>query len=268
MIAERKAAGQLSPASHPLTRPAGLEAEAVSRLLRIAQAADCPVVIVHLTNREALREVEHARRRGQKVYVETCPQYLLLDEHVYFDPDYSSAARYVCAPAPAGQGGAGPFVEGTAPGRDPDHLHRPLLLHPGPEGHGPGRILPRSPADCPAWRPGRADLFLRRGQAADLRRPDVPLPEWTPARLYGLFPRKGILRPSSDADIVVSDPTLSHDPGAGLFANVDYNPYEGFATVGGIRQVWLRGQLSVSERQGAGGKHRRAAIWPGAKNSL
>ena len=98
MIAERKAAGQLSPASHPLTRPAGLEAEAVSRLLRIAQAADCPVVIVHLTNQEALKEVEHARRRGQKVYVETCPQYLLLDEHVYFDPDYSSAARYVCAP--------------------------------------------------------------------------------------------------------------------------------------------------------------------------
>ena len=98
MIAEKKAAGEMAPSSHPQTRPPELEAEAVSRLLRIAQAADCPVVIVHLTNEEALREVEHARRRGQTVYVETCPQYLLLDESVYFNEDYSSAARYVCAP--------------------------------------------------------------------------------------------------------------------------------------------------------------------------
>ena len=79
MIGERKDAGQTGPSSHPLTRPPYLEAEAVSRLLRIAQAADCPVVIVHLTNREALKEVQHARERGQTVYVETCPQYLLLD---------------------------------------------------------------------------------------------------------------------------------------------------------------------------------------------
>ena len=98
MIAEKKAAGLMGPSSHPETRPPYLEAESVSRLLRIAQAADCPVVIVHLTNEEALKEVEHARKRGQKVYVETCPQYLLLDESVYYAPDYSQAARYICAP--------------------------------------------------------------------------------------------------------------------------------------------------------------------------
>ncbi|WP_353733946.1 amidohydrolase family protein [Oscillibacter sp.] len=147
MIAERKAAGELSPASHPRTRPPYLEAEAVSRLLRIAQAADAPVVIVHLTNREALLEVDHARKRGQTVYVETCPQYLLLDESVYFNEDYSAAARYVCAP-PAGQGRAGAPVEGPAAGRYPDRVHRSLLLHPGPEGHGPGGLHqnPRRPA--------------------------------------------------------------------------------------------------------------------------
>ena len=98
MIAEKKATGETAPSSHPLTRPPYLEAEAVSRLLRIAQAADAPVVIVHLTNQEALKEVQHARDRGQKVYVETCPQYLLLDDSVYFNEDYSQAARYVCAP--------------------------------------------------------------------------------------------------------------------------------------------------------------------------
>ena len=67
-----------------------------------------------------------------------------------------------------------------------------------------------------------------------------------PARLYGLYPRKGVLRPGSDADIVVYDPGASHVIRAeDCVANVDYNPYEGFVTAGGIRQVWLRGQLSV-----------------------
>ena len=98
LIAEKKAAGQMGVGSHPRTRPDFLEAEAVSRLLRIAQAVDIPVVIVHLTNEAALREVEAARKRGQRVYVETCPQYLVLEDSVYDDPDYSRAARYVCAP--------------------------------------------------------------------------------------------------------------------------------------------------------------------------
>ena len=98
LIAEKKAAGQMGVGSHPRTRPDFLEAEAVSRLLRIAQAVDIPVVIVHLTNEAALREVEAARKRGQRVYVETCPQYLVLEDSVYDAPEYSMAARYVCAP--------------------------------------------------------------------------------------------------------------------------------------------------------------------------
>ena len=79
LIEEKKAAGEMGVSSHPRTRPDFLEAEAVSRLLRIAEAVDIPVVIVHLTNAAALREVEAARKRGQKVYAETCPQYLLLE---------------------------------------------------------------------------------------------------------------------------------------------------------------------------------------------
>ena len=67
-----------------------------------------------------------------------------------------------------------------------------------------------------------------------------------PAKLYGLFPRKGVLRPGSDADLVVYDPGASHVIRAeDCVANVDYNPYEGFVTSGGIRQVWLRGSLAV-----------------------
>ncbi len=246
MIAERRAAGQLSPASHPLTRPACLEAEAVHRLLRIAQAAECPVIIVHLTCQEALAEVEQARRRGQKVYVETCPQYLLLDNSVYFRDDYSTAARYVCAP---------PLRE-----KWEQHELWRALRH--------GEIQTVSTDHCsftlaqkdmgredftriPGGLPGvetRGELIYSYGVATK-RLTEAQMCKAlceNPARLYGLYPRKGVLRPGSDADIVVYDPGASHVIRADdCVANVDYNPYEGFVTAGGIRQVWLRGSLAV-----------------------
>lgn len=246
MISERKNAGELSPASHPLTRPPFLEAEAVSRLLRIAQAADCPVIIVHLTCQEALAEVEHARRRGQTVYVETCPQYLLLDSSLYFNSDYSAAARYVCAP---------PLRE-----KWEQHELWRALRH--------GEIQTVSTDHCsftlaqkdagrddftkiPGGLPGvetRGELIYSGG-VATRRITEAQMYKAlceNPARLYGLFPRKGILRPGSDADVVVYDPGASHVIRAdSCAANVDYNPYEGFVTSGGIRQVWLRGGLAV-----------------------
>ena len=248
LIAEKKAAGQMGVGSHPRTRPDFLEAEAVSRLLRIAQAVDIPVVIVHLTNREALREVAAARKRGQKVYVETCPQYLLLDESVYFNEDYSSAARYVCAP---------PIREKA----EQEQLWKALRR---------GEIQTISTDHCsftlaqkdmgredftkiPGGLPGvetRGELIFsygvakRRISAAKM----CQLLSENPAKLYGLFPRKGVLRQGADADIVVYDPGASHVIRAeDCVANVDYNPYEGFVTAGGIRQVWLRGALSVED---------------------
>ena len=98
LISQHKRDGLTGPSSHPECRPNALEAEAVAHLLRIAQVADVPVIIVHLSTAEALDEVRAARARGQQVYIETCPHYLLLDDSVYYQPEYSAAARYVCAP--------------------------------------------------------------------------------------------------------------------------------------------------------------------------
>lgn len=259
MIAERKAAGKLSPASHPLSRPPYLEAEAVSRALRIAQAADCPVVIVHLTNREALREVEAARKRGQRVYVETCPQYLLLDESLYFNEDFSSAAGYICAP---------PLRDKS----EQKHLWR-ALRH--------GEIQTVSTDHCaftlaqkdagredftaiPGGLPGvetRGELLYSYGVA----KKNISLAQMcsllseNPARLYGLYPRKGILRRGSDADIVVYDPKASHViRGADGASRAGYSPYEGFVTAGGIARVYLRGALAVERGEvlaGPNGKY-------------
>ena len=88
LIAEKKAAGENGVHCHPETRPDIMEAEAVGRLLRIAEQVDVPVVIVHTTNIEALDEIANARWRGQKVFVETCPQYLVLDDSVYYNEDW------------------------------------------------------------------------------------------------------------------------------------------------------------------------------------
>ena len=246
MIAERKNSGQFSPACHPLTRPPYLEAEAVSRLLRIAQAAEAPVVIVHLTNQEALKEVQHARDRVQKVYVETCPQYLLLDDSVYFNEDYSQAARYVCAPPIRDKSQQALLWKALRRGDiqtiSTDHCSFTL------EQKDAGR---EDFTKIPGGLPGvetRGELIYSYGVAAkriSAQRMCLALSE-NPARMYGLFPRKGHLRPGADADIVVYDPGASHVIRADdCVANVDYNPYEGFVTAGGIRQVWLRGNLAV-----------------------
>ena len=246
MIAERKAAGKLSPSSHPLSRPAGLEAEAVSRLLRIAQAADCPVIIVHLTNHQALAEVEAARQRGQIVYVETCPQYLVLDEDVYFNSDYSAAARFVCAPPIRAKAEQKYLWRGLKKGDiqtvSTDHCSFTL------EQKDMGR---EDFTKIPGGLPGvetRGELLYTFGVAKKQISPAKMCEVLceNPARLYGLFPRKGILRRGADADIVVYDPKANHVIRADdCVSRAGYSPYEGMVTAGGIRQVYLRGALTV-----------------------
>lgn len=248
MIAEKKARGELSPASHPWTRPPYLEAEAVARLLRIAQAAKAPVIIVHLTNGEALSEVLRARKRGQTVYVETCPQYLTLDESLYDQEDFDQAARYVCAPPLRDQKEQAVLWKALRRGEiqtvSTDHCSFTL------EQKARGK---EDFTKIPGGLPGvetRGELMWSCGVAKRKLSPAgmcQVLCE-NPAKLYGLFPRKGTLRPGSDADIVVYDPSGSHIIRAEDCASAaGYSPYEGFATEGGIRQVWLRGRLAVED---------------------
>ena len=246
LIAEKKSAGEMGPSSHPRTRPNGLEAEAVSHLLRLAEQVDTPVIIVHLSTKEALEEVRAARNRGQTVYVETCPQYLLLEDSVYDDPDFTQAAKYICAPPlrsvadqealwlalgdgeiqtvctdhcsfTTAQKRVGQYDFTKIPGGLPGVETRGVLLYSA--GVATGRIT-------------EADMCRILSE--------------NPAKLYGCWPRKGVIAPGSDADIVVYDPHAdSVITAAGQLQNVDYNPYEGFQTQGSIAQVYLRGSLAV-----------------------
>lgn len=245
LIEEQKSLGHMGVGSHPVTRPAAAEAEAVNRLLRIAQIADAPVIIVHLTSRESFRAVEEARDRGQKVYVETCPQYLLLDNSVYALPGFEGA-KYVIAP---------PLRKKD----DQECLWNAL---------GDNRIQTVCTDHCsfttsqkelgahdftkiPGGMPGvetRAALLYSSGvktKRITLQQMCRLLSE-NPAKLYGLYPRKGCLSAGSDADITVYDPEGSGTISAsGQISKADYAPFEGVSVYGRIDSVYLGGNRVV-----------------------
>ena len=255
-IAELKASGLgADVVSHPISRPDYLEAEAVSRLLRIAQAADAPVIIVHTTNRASLDEIAAARRRGQTVYVETCPQYLALDDGVYYDPDFSSAARYVCAPPIRSQEDSEALWKALRRGEvqtiSTDHCSFTL------EQKGMGRDdFTKIPGGLPGVETRGEVVYTVAINENKLSLGGVcrALSE-NPAKLYGLYPRKGVIAAGSDADIVVYDPGASHVlHGADMLSKAGYTPFEGFRTNGGVSKVYLRGQLQVDGGKVVGGK--------------
>lgn len=246
LVAEKKAHGENSVACHPQTRPDQLEAEAVSRLLRIAQTVDIPVVIVHLTNAAALREVESARKRGQKVYVETCPQYLVLDDSVYYNPDFREAAKYVCSPPIRRTADQKALWAGLRRGEiqtiSTDHCSFTL------EQKELGRDdFTRIPGGVPGVET-RGELIYTYGvttRKISLATMCKTLSE-NPAKLYGMYPRKGVIAKGADADLVIYDPAADHElHAADMVGKAGYTPYEGFAVRGGIQQVWLRGNLVV-----------------------
>ncbi len=246
LVAEAKEAGRLSPASHPRTRPAALEAEAVGRLLRMAQVAGTPVVVVHLSTREALEEVRAARRRGQTVYVETCPHYLLLEDGVYDNPDYMEAAKYVCAPPIRKKADREALWEALRSGEIDTVAtdHCPFTTAQKRAGQ---YDFTRIPGGLPGVEHRGVLLYTHGVAAGRITAPDMcrVLSE-NPAKLYGCWPRKGVIAPGSDGDIVVYDPSAnSVITAADQAQNVDYTPYEGWRTSGSIAQVYLRGQLAV-----------------------
>ena len=246
LIAQHKAEGKTAPSSHPECRPNPLEAEAVAHLLRIAEVADVPIVIVHLSTKEALLEVMHARERGQKVYVETCPHYLLLDDSVYDQEDYSASARYICAPPMRKKEDQAVLWKALANGSiqtvSTDHCSFTL------EQKEAGREdFTKIPGGLPGVETRGVLLYtfgVATGKITKEKMAEV-LSE-NPAKLYGAWPRKGAILAGSDADIVVYDPEADTTiRGEDMISEAKYTPYEGMRTSGSIAQVYLRGQLAV-----------------------
>jgi dihydropyrimidinase len=272
LIEESLAAGNTSPKYHRLTRPQLMEGEATHRVIRIAELAEVPVYIVHLSAKEALDAVVEARDRGIPAFAETCPHYLFLDKSEYDRPGFDSA-KYVMTP----------------PLRDHDcqqALWRGLRfddLQLVSTDHCPfcfnenshGLLKSKQPgkddfSKIPNGAPGvefRLSLLFDGGvneQRINLNR-FVQLTATAPAKMFGLFPRKGTIAVGSDADIVLFDPQQRHTLSAKTHhSNVDYSLFEGREVQGKVNKVFLRGELIVDGdnwlgREGMGQFQKRSA---------
>jgi len=247
LVKEALALGNTAPKFHAITRPPATEAEATHRAIRMAEVAGAPVYFVHLSCAEALQEVQAARGRQDYVYAETCPHYLTLDNSMY-DQEGFEGAKYVLTP----------------PLRDIWHQSelwsglRRNDLQVVSTDHCAFRFSDQKTlgrgdfSKIPNGGPGienRLSLLYTKGVAAgllDMNRM-VELFATNPAKLFGLFPRKGTIAVGSDADIVVFDPEEESIISAQTHhMNVDYNLYEGM-TVKGVPEVVIANGDTIIE---------------------
>jgi dihydropyrimidinase len=246
LVQRALAEGKTAPKYHALTRPARAEGEATHRAIALAEIADVPVYIVHLSASEALEMVTEARDRGLPAFAETCPQYLFLSYDNYEEPGFNGA-KYVMSPP-------------LRPRETQDRLWRGLAfndLQAISTDHCPFCMKEQKTlgehdfSKIPNGAPGietRMSLVYDGG----VRTGRISLNRWveltstSPAKIFGLFPRKGTIAPGADADIVVFNPskkqTLSVKT---LHMKVDYNPYEGRDVYGVSETVISRGRVIV-----------------------
>ena len=247
LIAEAKKEGRLGPENHPLVRPDIMEAEAVHRLLVIADAADAPVMVVHLTNRKAFEEVMRARMNGQKVYAETCPQYLLLDDSVYSKPDFEGA-KYVCAPPIRKKADQDCLWKALANDQIQTVATDQCSFTMEQKALGKDDFT-KIPGGLPGVQTRGTLLYTYGVRTGRITQEQMcRLLSENAAKLYGVYPNKGVIREGSDADIVVFDPEKENVISAKTHLyQTDNNPYEGFKLHGDIDSVYLRGVHVVQD---------------------
>lgn len=245
--------GVTGPAGHPASRPPVVEAEAIRRLCAVAKLADSPVHIVHLSSAEGLEEVRRARAAGQKVWVETCPQYLLLDESRYHLEGFEGA-KYVMSPplrSPADR----EALRAAVLGGEIDTISTDHCSYRFSDQKALGRDdFTRIPNGAPGIEHRPALIytsFVASGlmSAAQMCR----LLSENQAKLFGMWPHKGQLAQGADADITVWDPQARWVIRAeAQHQNVDYTPYEGFEAAGRARAVYVGGQLAAKDGEPSG----------------
>ncbi|MBI4060530.1 MAG: dihydropyrimidinase [Elusimicrobia bacterium] len=250
LIQKAVAEGRTAPEWHALTRPMTAEAEATHRAIALAEMAGVPIYFVHLSAGDAMEEVRAARARGLPVFAETCPQYLYLSEDDYRRPGFEGA-KFVMSPPLRPAGNSERLWNGLV--RDDLQVvstdHCSFCMKAGTDQ--PGKELGKKDfSKIPNGAPGVEYRMLllwdavQKGRITENR--FVEITSANPARIFGLYPRKGHLNPGADADFVVLDPNKSHTfSKKNHHSAADYNPYEGVTVKGSIRDVFSRGDAMV-----------------------
>ena len=258
LIPEALEAGQTTPEYHALTRPAWGAVEATLHVAAMAEQAGAPVYIVHMNVGGEVDMLKYARERGVKVMGETCPPYLFFTIDDLRRPD---GAKWICSPPMRTRADNERIWQGLSEGTlqtiGTDHCPfffdgtRPILYE-GREVAIPGKELGRDDfTKIPNGLPGiqdRMPVLWTRGVREGRITPNqfVAYMSTNPAKIFGLYPRKGALVPGADADIVLWDPEKRIKYGVAMsHQRTDYNLYEGWELVGYPEKVFLRGRMIV-----------------------
>ena len=248
--------GEVEPINHGLVRRAELEAEASHRAIQLAKVGAAPLYIVHVSAGQVLEHVARARNDGANVFAETCPQYLYLNLEDHLGASGFAGAGYVCSPplrsrhehhhADLWKALRADILSVVAT----DHC--PFCMTEKELGVDDFRAIPNGLGGVEH----RMDLIYQGVAAGELSVPRwVELCSTAPARMFGLYPRKGVIAPGSDADIVLYDPdrpwTISVDR---HHMDIDYSAYEGIEVSGKVDTVLLRGQVIVRDDRYVGRK--------------
>jgi len=247
LVAKNRTEGNLSPRFHALSRPPICEAEATGRVIDLAHQGGHPLYVVHLTCKDALDRVRAATSRNQKIHVETCVQYLLLDDSLYDGPDFEGA-KWVMSPPLRKKADQEALWQGI----------NQNLVHTVATDHCPFCLPQKSMgradfSKIPNGAPGiehRMELMYSEGveKGRISLNKFVELTSTAPAKIFGLFPRKGSIAVGSDADMVVFDPNARHAISAKTHhMRVDYSAYEGWQVKGKCRATILRGTVAVED---------------------
>jgi len=242
------AAGRTGPEAHHDSRPPRVEAEGVNHLMTFAELAGATVYIVHLSCREALERAMAARERGVRVFVETLIQYLVLDKTWAERPGFEGA-KYVMSPPLRDRANQAVLWDGLASG-----LVNTVATDHAPFDFGDQKPMGKDdftkiPNGIPSLE-DRVNLLWTHGVGRGrlTLQQFVAVGSTNAARIFGLWPRKGVIQPGADADIVVYDPAYRGTISAKTQTqNVDYNAFEGFPVEGRPAVVTVRGEVAVRD---------------------
>jgi dihydropyrimidinase len=272
---ELVAGGKLGPEYHPVSRPSSVEGEATNRALMMARLHGATAYIVHMTCRESVEALERAKLAGQHCYGETCPQYLLLDDTVFNQPDFGGSA-YVMSPPirPAHLGHHESLWRGLTTGMldsvGTDHC--PFTHEQKKMGKDNFTMIPNGAAGIE----DRLQLMYTYGVGEghfDLQRM-VGLGSTNPARIFGLYPRKGTIAVGSDADLVIYDPSATGTRSAKTHhSKCDRSIFEGFKVKGAPAKVIVNGRVQFADgkldvQRGAGRFLARKVEQPGHRHPV
>ena len=246
------AEGRTHPRDFPGTCPAWAEEEAINRGILLGAMTNCPTYIVHLSTNAGLERIKEAQRRGQQVWTETCPQYLLLNEE--------EMERL------------GPLAKIGPPLRPSDMVNQDAMWQGTEEGYISAIGSDHSPSNPEVQKMGWQNIFVApNGAPIPFGAPSIEtlvplvygegvakrgLPIWwmarvlaeNPARMFGIYPRKGVIRPGSDADLLIIDPKGGRTISAtDLHGKLGYTPYEGWKVSGQLWMTFLRGRVMLDQ---------------------